>query len=182
MKKILFWIILVLMSTSCECEQLALTQEEKNWIPYKEGQLLIFRSDLNTIDTLLVSGRAEGFTNPECNFSVSTKQRQYIRVALLHRSGKRTLLGSEIAIDKDYDGKISYPSIDIFGLKKEIQFQLKSYKVRLSNNRVYDHVHIIEAGVNARNIEDGYLKKFYYDHKEGLIKYVSKDDEIFELL
>ena len=160
-----------------------MTKDEKDWIPYKPGQFLIFRSNLNTIDTLLVSDRVDGFSNEDCNLSASTKQLQYIRVLLSHRSGNRSLLHSELSIEKDYKGRLSYPVINIYGLRSDLKdHKLNFQKINIASGKTFNQVIVLQDGKNAFNIENGYLKKLYYDYRSGIIKYEAKDGEIFELL
>ncbi|TGD59886.1 hypothetical protein [Flavobacterium humi] len=178
-------LLLLLFCLGSCCNKMELTEEEKNWCPYEEGQTLIFKSNLGNLDTLQVDSRVENYTNPGCNcVEVSFEQLHYIELVLSLKSNTKTLLHSTVSIMKNDEGDATYPKLSFFGLTNTLQDKpTLSKKLRIqATNQLYEHVYKFEDSINAKNIDDGYLSCFYYDRKNGLVKYVAKDGEIFELI
>lgn len=183
--KICSLFLLLIVLQSCACIKLKLTKDERAWCSYSNDEILIYKSNKGNIDTLKVSDRYESYSNEDCNFiEVSRKQINSLSVNLSLESKTKTVLASNVSITKDYNGETSFPELSFFGLTSNLNFgRFVENKVRLSTTRkTYHKVHLIKDGLNARNIENGYLESFYYDQKDGLIKYVTKYGEQFELL
>lgn len=91
----------------------------------------------------------------------------------------------ELVINKEDKNSESFPSFNTFGLVYNIELnKSQSLKESISlskTNKKYNSVYYFEDGVNAYNSGNGYLKSFYWDKKEGLIRYDTSDDEVFEL-
>ncbi|MEC4005234.1 hypothetical protein OX283_011245 [Flavobacterium sp. SUN052] len=164
-----------------------MTKEERNWCAYEKNEYLIFKSNLKNIDTLEVTDRNENYTNLNCNnVEVSFYQLNYIKLNLVLKSKKKSLLNCEISIMRDSDNENNHPHISIFGLKSD--YPENGYKAIKQNlklnttNKIYKETYLFKDNISATNIEDGYLDEFYYDQKNGLLKYVAKNGESFELI
>lgn len=183
--KLLIILLIGILVNSCGCVKMELTKEERNWCSYEKNEYLIFKSNLNNIDTLQVTDRNESYTNKNCNnIEVSFYQLNYININMMLRSQTKTLLLSKISIMKDEENSI--PKISIFGLKSEIPnngHQPTKHIIKLEEmGKTYNQAYLYEDNISATNIEDGYLDSFYYDQKFGLIKYSAKNGESFELI
>ncbi len=186
-KKLLAILTIGIFLNSCGCIKMELTKEERNWYSYEEDEYLIFKSNLKNIDTLNVTDRYESYTNEDCNnISVSYYQLNYINLTLMLKSKTKSVLISEISIQKNQDGYDSRPKISIFGLRSEYPengHKATKQKIKLKENKkTYNNAYLFKDKVTATNIEDGYLDSFYYDQNDGLVKYVAKDGESFELI
>ncbi|POS01291.1 hypothetical protein Q361_1112 [Flavobacterium croceum DSM 17960] len=164
-----------------------LTEEERYWCPYEKNQILIFKSNLGNFDTLQVDSRVEDYTNKNCNcIEVSFEQLNYIEIGFSLKSKTKTLLYSSVSLMKNNDRSLSYPELSFFGLTSAPYLngkQTKPKKIKLqATNKFYENTYKFEEKINAQNVDDGYLSSFYYDRKNGLVKYIAKDGEIFELI
>ncbi|MDQ6469297.1 hypothetical protein RB619_01490 [Flavobacterium sp. LHD-80] len=180
--KIVLSILLLLLFCSCDSSDRQFSKDELDWfVAYKKGQIIIFKSNLGNFDTIIVSETTNGntinlFKSRDCKKNIMLtsnfcKNRKYCDV--------------EISIDKEEDELQNFPSFNAFGL----------YSIDLNNNhaygqsvtlkmthRKYTSVYIFELGLNAYNLENGYLKSFFWDKREGLICYENLAGEVFELL
>lgn len=51
-----------------------------------------------------------------------------------------------------------------------------------NNGLIYANAFFFDDNVNARSYGSNYLKSFYWDKKEGLVKYDTNEGEVFELI
>lgn len=181
--------ILILNSCTCKCIKTYLTKEEKEWFSvYKKGQLIIFKSDLGNLDTIVVNDKYETFGNKDCNcYGIGPIQNNIMGIVLKSKiCHNDPYCDGGISISKDQVGEKSFPIFGVFGLICDQTFQKKiprqeSIKLTITD-KVYNFVYHIEDNVNANNGGNSYLKSFYWDKKEGLIRYDTSEGEIFELL
>jgi hypothetical protein len=91
-----------------------------------------------------------------------------------------------ISISKGNQSEKAFPSFSLFGLfysKSYNKEELKTESVKLIvTNKIYLNVYHFENGVNANGFGTNSPKSFYWDKKDGLIKYETHDGEVFELL
>ena len=175
-KKLLAILTIGIFLNSCGCIKMELTKEERNWYSYEEDEYLIFKSNLKNIDTLNVTDRYESYTNEDCNnISVSYYQLNYINLTLMLKSKTKSVLISWAGDCWHHSFQRSeYPENGHKATKQKIKLK--------ENKKTYNNAYLFKDKVTATNIEDGYLDSFYYDQNDGLVKYVAKDGESFELI
>lgn len=185
--KIAILLILNLILISCtNCYQTKLSPEEKSWCaPYKKGQTLIFKSDRGHFDTIAVTSKSEGYTNNDCNQGLGPEQKHFIKIILKPKTCHNLdYCESEIAIVKEDSLSEADPSLRIYGLEYDVSsnnYTFITEKMELSTIRkVYPNVYSFKEKINATNYGNAYLKSFYWDKHDGLIRYDLQDGEVFE--
>ena len=180
---------MILISCSCKCIKTNLTKDEKQWFSvYKKGQKIIFKSNLGNLDTLSVTDKYESYGNKDCNCNeVGTIQNNMMNIDLQSKiCHNNSYCISGISISKDQIDQKCFPSFNIFGLyfsqiHKET-LPTEQWLILKTSGKKCSHVYIFEDGINAKNYGNNYLKSFYWDKKEGLIRYDTSEGEVFELL
>jgi hypothetical protein len=188
-KGIALLILLSIVLYSCNCVETHLTKDEKAWFSaYEKGQTIIFKSNLGNLDTIEITKKLETHGNKNCNWlEIGTIQNHIISTTFKAKVCRNeSYCDGGISISKyDVDEK-AFPSFSLFGLffsKSYNKQELKTDSVKLNTtNKIYSQVYHFENGVNANGSGVNPPKSFYWDKKEGLIKYETKDGEIFELL
>ncbi|MBK8364697.1 MAG: hypothetical protein IPN61_11785 [Bacteroidetes bacterium] len=171
---ILFLIILIASAFSCKekcTDDGSCTADELSWIPYHDGQMLIFENDSSQIDTFFVE-RTSGFypkvydDDSNCpNFeSVQAKIRindNYLQITTSHyytfpKSQNWPCLYSETTRDffKDHADSISITV----------------------KNKNYSQVRLMMQGQNS------YFNNVYYNKTSGIISFQLRDGSVWGLL
>lgn len=171
---------------SCTCRQINLTYSEKEWLkPYKKGDVLIFKSNKGNLDTITVKNKEEFITNEDCQwFTIGDKQKQGINIDLTANICRNdSYCEGEISIIKSDIDNETPPFFRIFGLEfSNNADQLIKRKIVLSTTgKVYNYAYLFQDGINAENYGNNYMKLYYWDKKDGLIRYEGNDGEIFEI-
>ena len=186
MKTFLIYIIIVIFLYSCKCGQTELSDTEKQWVAtYNSGQVIIFKSDLNNYDTLKVTEKRDFYTN--CNQVEVGSTKFHVISVDLKPSICRDPNYCEVSIEmeKDEQRVLALPFIRVFGLEYSpaIQSQkLQTTSITLTTtNKRYNPCYVFESGVLARSYGNNYLKSFYWDKRDGLIRYTNRKNETFEL-
>ncbi|MFH7011071.1 hypothetical protein ACHRV5_04325 [Flavobacterium sp. FlaQc-52] len=192
MKKVIMLFVIVastLSSCNCKCTKTHLSKDEKEWFSaYKKGQQIIFKSNLGKLDTLFVADKYETYDNKECNcYEVGNLQYNMMHIDFKSRiCHNDSYCVSGVSISKDEINKKSFPTFNVFGLfYPDVQVKpipTESWVVLRTSLKKYTHVYVFEDGINAKNFGNNYLKSFYWDKREGLIRYDTGEGEIFELL
>lgn len=174
---------------SCNCVETNLTKEEREWFSaYEEGQMIIFKSNLSNLDTIIVAEKIETHNNKNCNwFEMGATQPNVMFITLKHKfCNNDPYCEAKIFISKDKEDEKCYPGFSFFGLleKNEPAYLIpKLEKIKLiMKNKIYSQVYCFEDGLNANGYGINSSKSFCWDKKEGLIKYETHEGEIFELL
>jgi hypothetical protein len=188
MKSILS-ILLFVFVCSCNCVETNLTKEEREWFStYEKGQMIVFKSNLGKLDTIVVTEKIETHNNKNCNwFEIGPTQPNIMFITLKHKvCHNDPYCEGKIFISKDKENEKCYPGFSFFGLlqKNELKYLVpKLEKIKLiSRNKVYSQVYCFEDGVNANGYGINSPKSFCWDKKEGVIRYETHDGEVFELL
>jgi hypothetical protein len=177
--------LLGLILTSCNCHEIQLTPEEKAWCaPYKQGETVIFRSNLGNHDSLEVMEKTEDYTNKKCSYTFGSIQQNTMRILLKpNRCHNNDYCEGEVSIIKMEESAIAQPFLRIFGLEYELGDELLVEKLKLTTtNKIYNSAYFFKDSVNATNYGNTYLKSFHWDKKDGLIRYEGHNGEVFELL
>jgi hypothetical protein len=179
-------IFIALMLNSCTCKQVNLTENEKQWLdPYEKGDLLVFKSNLGNIDTIVVTKKVNFYTNENCEwFTIGDTQNQGINIDLKPKKcHNKSYCEGEISIIKSTVEKDTAPFFRIFGLEfsKNTSHLIKREIILSTNGKVYNSAYLFQEGLNADNYGNNYMKSFIWDKKDGLIRYESADGEIFEI-
>jgi hypothetical protein len=187
--KIYLSILFLTLLCSCNCVETHLTKEEKEWFSvYKEGQNIIFKSNLGNLDTIIVVEKKELHGNKDCNyFGIGSTQPHVMFITLKSKICQNDpYCEGEIFISKDKENEKCYPGFSFFGLlqKNDLEYLVpKLEKIKLNiTNITYSEVYCFEEGVNANGYGINSPKSFCWDKKEGLIRYETRDGEVFELL
>jgi hypothetical protein len=155
---------------------LQLSDREKQLSPYKLNEILIFKSNLGNIDSLKVANVENDYTNPNCNWEVSSTQDEYLE----------TILNANICRDSDCDVKVSIHKrrkrenrvvFQVFGFSSVLENMNQTEPIKLvSTGKVYDSVYAFKMKIPGKE-----MKSFFWDKKNGLIKYET-EKEVFELV
>lgn len=179
----------VILSSCGKCIETHLTIHEKEWFcVYKKNQNIIFKSNLNHLDTIVVTEKIETHNNMDCNYYGIGPMQPHVMYITLNSKicHNESYCDGGIFISKDQADKIFFPSFRLFGLyyskiNPEI-LDKEEWLILNTSQKKYSHVYIFEDGINAKNFGNNYLKSFYWDKKEGLIRYDTSEGEVFELL
>lgn len=186
--KAILIILFIVLLNSCNCVETHLTKEEKEWfLVYKKGQNIIFKSNLGNLDTIIVGEKKELHGNKDCNyFGIGSIQNHIMDIRLKYKICRNeSYCEGGISISKDLVDEKCFPGFSVLGLTYSDVYQKnepKREKIKLTTvNKIFKSAYYFEDGVNADNFGNNYLKSFYWDKKEGLIRYESHDGEVFEL-
>lgn len=184
MKNTILTIFLSLLSISC-CHKVDLTDSEKEWChPYQQGQILVFKSNRNNFDTILVSRKEMFHTNKGCNIGIGTAQNEGVQIDLKPKACRTEFYCEvEISIIKDENEDQTLPFFRVFGLEYERNYNNSKLieKTIPSLDRNYKAFYF-EKGINCNGYGNNYLKSFYWSKKIGLLQYESTNGEIFKLI
>jgi hypothetical protein len=188
-KQLSVLILTLMLLNSCNCVETHLTKEEKEWFSvYKKGQNLVFKSNKGNLDTILIAEKTETHNNKDCNyFGIGSTQPHVMFITLKPKiCHNESYCDGEMFISKDQVDEKCFPSFSFLGLLEKSELKNttpKPQRIKLnSTNKTYSQVYCFEEGINADNYGNNYLKSFYWDKKEGLIRYEAHDGEVFELL
>lgn len=189
-RKTILFILGVIILNSCNCVETNLSKEEKEWFSaYNKGQTIIFKSNLGNLDTIIVTEKLEFHGNKDCNWiEIGTIQNHMMNIDFKPKvcHNEEPYCEGGISISKDGVDEKCFPSFSLFGLyfSKLYNKNLpKTESIKLTtNNKTYSLAYHFEDKVNANGFGKNCIESFYWDKKEGLIKYEAKDGEIFELL
>jgi signal peptidase I len=188
MKKKAVSICCFLILNSCgKCIETNLTSEEKVWFSvYEKSQNIIFKSNLGHFDTIVVTEKVQQHNNSDCNYyGIGPMQPEIMFITLNSKiCHNEPYCKGEIFISKDKVDKIFTPSFSLFGLYNANNNSLpkETWLILRTTKKKYSNVYIFEDGINAKNSGNNYLTSFYWDKKEGLIRYDTSDGEVFEIL
>ena len=178
-------VILTASFRGCECKKRELDAIDKEWVKaYSMGQLIVFKSNFNDYDTFTVNSIRDFY--PECNrIERSDFQNQTISIELLHaRCSLSNKLNCkvELEITKEDEREAAVPFLRVFDLgysPSEFKKYSKVLPVTLSTTKKLYSSSLIFL---QNELSEGeYIKEFYWDKKDGLIRYTTSKNEVFEL-
>ena len=177
-------LILAIFTISCSCRVENLSISEKEWCkPYEPGQMLVFKSSRNNIDTIYVLKKVTFHTNEECNFAIGNTQNHGISIDLKPQICRNEFYcEADISIVEDHNENSTLPFFRIFGLEYDANYRdnnLIETQLKFQNKTL--KVFRFEDKVNCTNYGTNYLKIFYWNKEIGLIQYESYDGETFTL-
>jgi hypothetical protein len=182
--KITLTFFAMFLLSSCSCYQTHLEEDEKAWCkPYIQGETIIFKGSDGTFDTIQVS-KKEGFSNLDCNLRLGREQQNYINIDLIPKKCHNPeYCEGEIDIRKEVEEEINHPFFRIFGLEYDEGSELIEAIIKLeTTGKTYTKAYYFEDKRNASNAGNEYMKSFYWDKQDGLIRYEAHNGEVFELL
>ena len=181
-------ITIAFILNSCICRETHLTNAEKQWCAvYDSGQLIVFKSNKNNLDTFTVVQKSEFHTNNECNcLEVGTTQEHIMRLNLKPKKCHDPYYCElTISIEKKSQHTEGIPYFRIYGLEYSGGIDVKKLRttqITLSTtNKIYNSAFYFAIGLNAKSFGNNYIQCFYWDKLDGLIRYQGIDGEIFEL-
>jgi len=158
-----------------------LSETDLNYIPYKGNEVLVFKSDLNNVDTIFLNGLKNftGCIDPLAIFP-NKCEGKYISCTRTDPNYDRFLTDRklvEIVATIDKETKISF---DI-ALKGSLFYSLNSYslnefdklpQIKLeTENTIYEDVVVFNSDTYAQQFKEreNYAHKFYWSKREGFI-------------
>jgi hypothetical protein len=187
MRNYLLSFLMSILICACRCSQTELTASEKEWInAYRENQILIFKSDLNHFDTLVVKIKRNFYS--DCNMLETGSVKFHIMSVNLEPKTcpDTNYCVVTISIEKENQNTPALPFIRAFALEYSPHIQsdqLTGTNITLStSHKSYDSCYIFESSLNTTSAGINYLISFVWDKRDGLIRYTNKRNETFELV
>ncbi|MDR7370780.1 hypothetical protein [Flavobacterium aquidurense] len=145
-KKILLILIIVILNSCGKCIETNLTAGEKEWFSvYEKGQNIIFKSNLNHLDTIVVTEKLRQHNNSDCNYyGIGPMQPEIMFITLTSKiCHNEPYCTGEIFISKDEVDKIFVPGFSLFGLYSTSENSLpKETWVMLTTTKKNIHTYI----------------------------------------
>lgn len=180
---ILFFILFSCILPPKECEKVDLSPDEKEWFDvYKVGQQILFSNTQGVIDTLIVKEKMNAYTicygsdhgYEQYNFEIFRMRLKHNELDLLCK------LTFERSIFSDTTEK-SFQIAGLYGTYDTLEGNLKFERIYLNSKK--DSVDTYQMNTdNGRVDADAVIQSFNWSKKFGLVRYVTKENEIFELL
>ena len=185
---ILVTALLAFINVSCSQNRTYLTEQEKEWNPYREGQILIFGTSDGRADTMAIT-RVEDKRFPDgigalenerlgvlVRISSPSISKKPIDVMLLHLLAKTTKDPSEISFELRLGGGSFWGKTRSFEeLEGYSEFSLQT------QGRKFDDV--IEINDNSNQVFRGDdIATIFWSKSVGYIKCIKKDGTIWELV
>lgn len=185
---VMMFLVLAFGNNSCSQSRTFLTQEEKAWNPYREGQILVFGTVGGYIDTLKISS-VEDDQFPE---GLGALQNERLRVLATLKNRSIAKGPIEVSIlyifskTSQYSSKIDFQIFLKDGgfLGKAIPIdELKSYAEITVQTQygVFDDVIRIDYR-DGQVLKDTDIATIYWSRSTGYIKCIKKDGTIWELI
>ena len=182
----LFGFIVTATLLSCFCGQTELSDIDKRWIAnYKYGEEIIFKSNLNNFDTFTVIEKRDFHT--DCNPLETSSTKYHVLSVDMNeqRCHDSNYCNVTISLTKHKQRETADLFIRVLGLEYSSKIQnnqLELTQLTLStSNKTYDSCYIFQSGSLANSYGNNYLSVFFWNQKYGLIKYISSNNESFEL-
>lgn len=182
---ILFFILFGCILPPNECEKVDLSPEEKEWFDvYKVGQHVIFTNSVGVSDTLIVNKITNGYT---ICYGTEHGYRQYNIVILRMRLNHNELdLKGMLRFQKSIYSDATEKSFQIAGLNwhyDTLAGNLKFEKIYLKSKKDSVDTYQLNEGNRSGSADgDAVIKSFNWSKRYGLVRYVTKENETYEIL
>jgi hypothetical protein len=181
-------VLLGLVNTSCSQNRTYLTEQEKAWNPYIEGQVLVFGTSGGNMDTLVIT-RVEDKRFPDGigalqnerlrvlvkikNSPISTKP---IEVMLIYIYSKTAKDPSDISFEIPLaGGKFFGKAYPIDELEKYAEFSLQT------QSGIFNDVIRIDDNSN-QDLREEDIATIFWSKSAGFVRCIEKDGTVWELI
>ncbi len=181
-------LILAIMVISSCSKTHRIPKEYLDLIPYKEGEILVFKSNKKKFDTIFIN-TVSNYISVNDPLGVFSDKEETISVAA--KLDRKSSFVSRI---------VSLSSTEKKGLILQITFRtnegwyygpntwtvsslenLNIYKLKIQN-KFYDDIWIFTATDRKYEERDDFIEKLYWSKSKGVIRYDKKNGEFWELL
>jgi len=174
MKKILIlvfvWVMVDGCKDNCGDEQGLLTPQELAWLPYYNGQVLVFQSDSGKIDTVTV-------TKSITSYQYGVSENGNCPLIYSAENGKEILNFGSDSLSLRFDISINHNSSPAIIGNYE-QFVFSNYSTQ--NNVTVNNINYNDIYVMAQDTTGWYAKlqnrqkvwKVYYTQQKGLLEFI----------
>ena len=184
--KPLFFLIIGFVLASCN--RTYLTEEEKNWNPYKKGQKLLFKSQTGVLDSIVIEKLKYGF--PDGPGFVERNEIAHIVGRNRRYKNNREVssyIFSVYAKTKKRNSSIRFGiSLKDYYFNESYYYDIEDYLMKLPektitvNNTVYSDVIKIKSAGNLSHPKD--IKYIFWSKRNGFVKLEAKNGDIWELV
>lgn len=181
---------ILLLFSSC-CEKTDLSNEEILWTaPYKTGDLLIFQSLKSGFDSIRITNKIDKHAE-DCNPLEISKYRVH-SIIVEYATNRAECDGWQhpkilVSITKDRPDTSFLPKFRVFDIEFAPKYSLRDSliiegtQLKIVGKR-YDSCYVFKPEINASSLVPQTMAAFYWDKRDGLIKYISTDGEVWELV
>ena len=186
MQKILLPIFLfVFFFTSCTTSQLS--KKDKDWLPYKKGQKIIFESSLGKLDTIVCVDTSMIIADDNMYNPFSSKIEE-INVVGESPKGYYSYKFAEISVSKDRHTRLhlnAFPGeswfYDLEGFKVDSLAALAPEIIKTKNRSYNDVYALYPTYMFNRKSQNNYIRVVYFSKRYGIIKFERTDGVNWEL-
>lgn len=175
--------VLSLFVNSCmfsNCEKKTLKKSDSSWFKvYKNGKSYIFSSNLGTFDTLTVVTNVNELTN--CNkIEIGNYQLNYALVKMTSPSYEDIIYMKFITTESNNVNR-SFMFADLYAIYEGNDIRKCKDKIKIESIADSLDVYTFDKS-NASSEGSGLIKSFSWSKEHGIVRYITKEDEIFELV
>jgi hypothetical protein len=186
-EKIKYLIVIIILLSLISCgKRNKLNKENLNYIPYKENETLVFKSDRDDLDTIFLTGlrRFNGCNDPLAFFpddcegytlTCTKSDPNYDRyleekglVEIVAVSGNRTLISFDITMKRSW-----FYNMESFTLEQFDSIPNNELKIK---NKIYSDVKVFEADGSYEQ-RDNYVERFYWSVSGGFLGLDRRDEK-----
>lgn len=191
---LLLIVLIVIFLNRCVtsgCTKISLSKSEKEWIQvYDSNQVVVFRSNLKHLDTFIVSYVYDLYT--PCN-RIELSQYEY-NYSIVKLKSKRCHGSYHCEVSLEFSKKLQeseqiqcnkyFRVFDLWSDDFDLLDSLKKQNISLNSSNEKIDTYYFDQENNAKDIDAGicFIKSFNWNKKRGLVRYETKDGEIFELI
>lgn len=188
MAKYGLFVLLVYLLQSCvfsNCEQKDLPQSEKEWTkPFKTGQKWVYTSNKDRVDTLTVLEVRDIYS--PCN-KLELGDYEFNQIDIRLKSNlltKKTYGDIQFITSVDNEeGRISqlFCFIDLSDTYNDLNKEVVQSKVFVPKRSDSVRAYTFNQS-NSKSEYEGIISSFSWSKKHGIVRYETKDGEVFELV
>lgn len=175
--------VLSLFVNSCmfsNCIQKDLSVSNKLWFkPFKNGSEIPYESNMGNKDTLTVGKLIDTYT--KCNrLEVSEYQFKIMDIQLSSKRYDQIIYAQFKATEKDNVSR-SFMFVDLYAYFFGDEIRRCADRVKIESIADSIDVYTFDKS-NASSEGKGLIKSLSWSKKYGIVRYITKEDEIFELV
>ena len=194
MKLIIYLLIIsvVFSLTSCmfsNCEEIALSEDEhKTFKSCFIGQQIVYKSNLNNLDTFLVTNLDDYYTT--CSkFELGDSVYNNLSATILKvKNGEvntKAFWGQGVSFEKRSKNKPCNKSFEVFGLVwdgREGDTLIEKWIINMHSLK-HQLCWYFEFELNTSDLYGGTVpvKSYYWNKSDGLVRYIATSGEVFDL-
>lgn len=184
--KLIVSFLIISSLAGCGCEKLKLSEEEKEWVNhFKVGQEQYYINTNGEIDTLQVIDSSVQFS--PCNkFELSKYQDESYTVRFKFRSTRQYNLDESFITISTVEREKRIPHIYIGNLgphRNDLENKLPEKIDTILDSMRFNSIYVYTKNINAEQYgEQEYFQKFFWSKEQGLVAYVTVDNNLFLLI